>query len=129
MEKKEKSESQKLDIKIGQMNRNMFSFIKQIDRVNVQMPVLNQPDPNDPTGFIPQNEIVGTSVTNQEFKFKLIIDKSTPDLNRFLIINDQIKFQVSTNSDLKFVLTNYQVPEITNQETIITEPETKQNKK
>lgn len=129
MEKKEKTESQKLNIKIVQMNRNMFTFIKQIDRVNVQMPVLNTPDPNDPTNFIPENEIVGTSVTNQEFKFKLIIDKSTPDLNRYLIINDQIKFQVSTNSDLKFVLTNYQVPETITPETITIEPETNQKKK
>ena len=129
METKEKTAEQKMDTKLVQMNKNMFNFIKQIDRVNVQMPATNLPDPNAPDKYIPRYIITGTSTTNQEFNFKLIIDQSTPDLNRFLIINDQIKFQVSTNSDLKFVLTNYQVPEITNQETIITEPETKQNKK
>lgn len=111
MDKKEKTAAEKTNTKMVQMNRNMFNFIKSVTGVNVQMPASNVPDPNAPESYIPEYEIQGTSTTNQEFKFKVIIDRNDPELSRYMVINDNIKFKVSVNSELRFVLENYQVPE------------------
>lgn len=110
MEKKEKTAEQKAITKMAQMNKNMFNFIKMIAGVEVQMPTLNQPDPKNPDSFIPEYEIIGKATTNKEFEFKINIDP-VDDFQVYFTINNEIKFKLHNNSQLRFVIENYQVAE------------------
>jgi hypothetical protein len=110
MEKKEKSEVERILLKKNQMNKNMFNFIKTIPGVTPEMELKNQLDPKNPEKFIPDYDINGTSTTNKEFKFKIII-LPEEDFQVIFIINDDIKFKLSNNSQLRFVLESYLVTE------------------
>jgi hypothetical protein len=108
MEKKEKSAEDKSFLKMKQMNNNMFNFIKTIGNVQVQMPVLNTPDPTNPDKFIPEYEINGTSTTNKEFEFKIQIDPLN-DFQVKIYLGNETQLILHNNSQLRFVLENYQV--------------------
>lgn len=128
MDKKEKSPEQKLSQKKVEMNKNMFNFIKQLTNVSVQMPALNVPDPNAPDKYIPDYQLSGTATTSKEFNFKISIDNLVNDNNKhqvYILIDDQIKFKLNTNSELRFILENFQPSETI----LIQEPETIKTKK
>jgi hypothetical protein len=108
MEKKEKSATEKSLLKQKQMNQNMFKFIQTVPNVQVLMPAVNLPDPQHPDQYIPQYEINGKSTTNQEFDFKITIDE-LDDYSVHFIINETVDFKLHNNSQLRFVLENYQV--------------------
>ena len=110
MEKKEKSADEKILQKKNQMNKNMFNFIKTIPGVTPEMELKNQIDPKNPDKFIPDYDIIGTSTTNKEFKFKITIQPED-EYQVFISLNDDIKFKLSNNSQLRFVLESYQVTE------------------
>lgn len=135
MEKKERTPEQKLSQKKVEMNKNMFNFIKGLTNVQPQMPATNVPDPNAPDKYIPDYKLIGKAITNKEFSFEITIDNFLNENNKhqvYFIINQEIKFKVNSNSELRFILENYEVPEtitLPEPETITPAEETKQSKK
>ena len=103
MEKKEKSPVEKSLIKKSQMNKNMFSFIKTLTGIETEMGLLNQIDPKNPDKFIPEYEITGKTTT---FSFKIIIAEEENHQVK-IILDNEIKFNLNNNSQLRFVLENY----------------------
>lgn len=107
MEKKEKSPVEKSLIKRGQMNKNMFSFIKTIPGIETEMKLLNEIDPKNPEKFIPEYEITGKTPT---FSFRIIIVEEE-EFQVKIILENEIKFNLNNNSQLRFVLENFQPQE------------------
>ncbi len=103
MEKKEKSSEEKSLIKRGQMNKNMFNFIKTIPGIDVEMGLLNQIDPKNPDKFIPEYEITGKTPT---FNFKISISE-VDDYQVSIKLGNDVNFNLHNNSQLRFVLENY----------------------
>jgi hypothetical protein len=101
----------KIKRKLGNMNKNMFNYLKE-QGIKSTLTVTNKEelDSDNSSEFVPVYELIGTGKTNKSFKFKVLIDPEK-EFEVIIVLNDLTKFKLENNSQLKFAVNNYLVPD------------------